>query len=185
MMKGLLVGVAVTFAVSGFSYAGEPPSNDPPGVDKNIKPEEITVFMAEAHDMGPWPENVYPVDKKMPNVEWVIEQETGLKICRRTYIYILDKAAGGQTPNGEQESMHASLADMGLLGKIIPLHPDATKPFVCARMGMMTPQLAPGTKWWNYKFACPQRSLDEKGRTVFKDPPCPIDCHCVDEPVGL
>jgi hypothetical protein len=164
------------------AFAGEPVSNDPRGVDADVKPEELTVFMAQTAVIGPWPDNVFPADPKMENRDWVVEQDTGLKICRRTYVYINDKSAGGVTPSMTREEAVEVAAEVG---DIIPLQPDATKPFVCARMGMMTPQLAPGTKWYNYKFACPQRILDEKGRTRFKEPDCPIDCHCIDEPVGL
>jgi hypothetical protein len=162
----LLVGL---LDVGPYAYAGDPRMGDEPGTDPSVKPTELTVFMAQAHET-PWADDVvhgaqtYPTDHA-----WTIDPD-GLKICRRTFVYVADLAA-------EQ----ARLANL----PITELKPDATKPSACGRLGMMIDRdkvVGKQSDWWVYKVACPTRSLNEQGKTVFQDPACPHDCNCIDEP---
>jgi hypothetical protein len=171
-LLALLLFVCAMLLFAGVVYAGDPPANDERGTDPEVKPTELTVFMAKAIET-PWSaitvigRHTYPTDH-----EWAINED-GLKICRRTFVYVVDLAA-------EQ----AKIANL----PVAELHPDATKPSACARLGMMidrTKVVGKASDWWVYKVACPQRSLDEKGRTVFADPTCPHDCLCIDEPETL
>jgi hypothetical protein len=179
----LFVGITLgLLMLADAARSGEPPSNDAAGTDPTVKPEELTVFVAKFAEIGPWPANVFPAYPWMKNNEWVVDADTGLKICKRTHVYIVD----GETqvsPADDPEDAKTIAEAMG--DGAIPLQPDATKLGVCARLAMSVPEPFPGTDWGRYKVACPERILDAKGKTVFKEPACPSDCQCINEPVDM
>lgn len=151
------------------AYANEKVTLDGPGTDHSVIPSELTVFACRTADLGPWPVNARPVDPNMPNLDWVREQDTGRKICRRSFVEIEDQTA----------LVHPEL---------VPMNPDTTNLQTCARMALQIDQdklLGQGSSWSLDAVVCPQRVLDERGRTTFKKPDCPMDATCTNEPTDL
>ncbi len=154
----------VAGAVTTVAFAADPFTNDEVGVNHSIKPFELTVFLAQVYDKGPWPENVHPAVPGMKNNGWTLDED-GLMQCRRSYVYIGDQSAGGMKPgdvDAERAENRGGTIPNRIWRKVLPLSPDATNITTCARLAMMTPQTTK-VGYGVAGVACPQRVLGASG----------------------
>ena len=106
--------------------------------------------------------------KNWQDREWLTD-EMGLKICRPVYKTVEDLTKKFQFDRDRP----------------VPVNIDISDPMQCAFVGMQVEAALtedPDEVWYSYKRGCPHKTQNEKGDTIYVDPPCPPDCKCENDP---